>query len=560
MMRRSLTTTLVIVLLTSITSVTRASDHDSSPDEENEPGPRPALSADPNVIDDARTHLRASEPNDGTHAMVYWDQNQVTFKSAISIGTQAMLSQGESFEECFGPTDPMCSLSQQQFDVLYYNAVLGNCGATPESVCVKQFDLIDTDGNTLATGSPTQRLRPSSPGWASTFDGKTNSGVPGSDEPWIWTLDGVEYLHLGLLESQYRRESGRWVHSPDKNLRYSIYPFKRVNGDIYLDSDGVFKAPSCLGNRLQEAGDDTCYQRTKFRQGLRFRVTLRVPSNITGWLNGRLERLVAYTTVHNSNYTDLTVEASPLPEIVSAQWVPFDSEIKRYLQRVNRIQNRDPNEKNYDIPPVDPDDAQAMRTYQELERKGVIRDSATTVELAWRLQTTTSQSRRFASREQCSKGNRIDGIVSSNAAVYEPGSPEYLSKEGALAYRVGAPHFQPDGKTANIGRYAFAMREDLVKCVYGIDRIPIFAGMEVRSDASGDTQVATVVVGKRNGWVYLASDNFTYSSPTIKVKFKGTKAASPKVKSSVTITCVKGKVSRKVTGVKPSCPKGFKKK
>jgi len=69
--------------------------------------------------------------------------------------------------------------------------------------------------------------------------------------------------------------------------------------------------------------------------------------------------------------------------------------------------------------------------------------------------------------------------------------------------------------------------------------------------------------------LYLKANNFEFSSPVIKVKLSQeadplatptpSASAKPAVKTA-TITCVKGKTSKKVTAVKPKCPAGFKKK
>ena len=81
-------------------------------------------------------------------------------------------------------------------------------------------------------------------------------------------------------------------------------------------------------------------------------------------------------------------------------------------------------------------------------------------------------------------------------------------------------------------------------------------------------------------WLYLSAKNFTFSSPTIRVKLsqaiaveakptsgastsQGTTPSAVAKKSTakqITITCVKGKTMKKVTGTSPSCPVGYKKK
>ena len=99
--------------------------------------------------------------------------------------------------------------------------------------------------------------------------------------------------------------------------------------------------------------------------------------------------------------------------------------------------------------------------------------------------------------------------------------------------------------------------------------------------ADGTNKVATTVVDEREGWLYLQANGFTFSNPTIKVKLSQdaptpvatpTPVASespapapvvtkaPTAAKKVTITCVKGKSSKSVTAVKPTCPAGYKRK
>jgi tRNA A37 threonylcarbamoyladenosine synthetase subunit TsaC/SUA5/YrdC len=89
--------------------------------------------------------------------------------------------------------------------------------------------------------------------------------------------------------------------------------------------------------------------------------------------------------------------------------------------------------------------------------------------------------------------------------------------------------------------------------------------------ADGTAQVATTTVNEKNGWLYLSANGFTYSAPTVRVKLTqevDKPVATPSANASsqvtaakkTTITCVKGKTSKKVTAAKPLCPAGFKKK
>jgi hypothetical protein len=99
------------------------------------------------------------------------------------------------------------------------------------------------------------------------------------------------------------------------------------------------------------------------------------------------------------------------------------------------------------------------------------------------------------------------------------------------------------------------------------------------------SSVATTVVSERNGWLYLSANGFTFSSPVIQVKLTqeapaptptptpiATQAPAPVESAApaptlkpvmakkIAITCVKGKLVKKVSAVNPKCPAGYKKK
>ena len=98
----------------------------------------------------------------------------------------------------------------------------------------------------------------------------------------------------------------------------------------------------------------------------------------------------------------------------------------------------------------------------------------------------------------------------------------------------------------------------MARCLYRFTKAPIQASISI-SYETGERQIATQVVSERDGWLYLGAYNFGFSSPTIKVRLTQSKESIAKPKS-LTITCVKGKLTKKVTAVSPKCPAGYKKK
>jgi hypothetical protein len=82
------------------------------------------------------------------------------------------------------------------------------------------------------------------------------------------------------------------------------------------------------------------------------------------------------------------------------------------------------------------------------------------------------------------------------------------------------------------------------------------------------------VINEKDGWLKMTAGGFTFSTPSIKVKLSqeaptpapsasATPSPTPTVKpvaKKITITCTKGKTTKKVTAIKPTCPTGYKKK
>jgi hypothetical protein len=166
--------------------------------------------------------------------------------------------------------------------------------------------------------------------------------------------------------------------------------------------------------------------------------------------------------------------------------------------------------------------------------------------------------------------NSVTGIVTTNSTQYSAGPPSFNKADGTLNYQVAAPHYATN-KSEFKGTYDLVIRSDVARCIYGFSKAPINATISITS-TDGTPQVATTVIGEKDGWVYLRAKNFGFSSPLITAKLSQeaevvvatptpTPSASAKpVIKAVTITCIKGKTSKKVTAAAPKCPAGYKKK
>jgi hypothetical protein len=95
------------------------------------------------------------------------------------------------------------------------------------------------------------------------------------------------------------------------------------------------------------------------------------------------------------------------------------------------------------------------------------------------------------------------------------------------------------------------MRSDTARCLYGFTSAPIYATVNVLS-GNTSTLVGTTTVSEKDGWLKLAAYGFTFSEKILKVKITQAKNAR------YSIYCSKGKITRKITGVRPKCPTGYK--
>jgi hypothetical protein len=153
--------------------------------------------------------------------------------------------------------------------------------------------------------------------------------------------------------------------------------------------------------------------------------------------------------------------------------------------------------------------------------------------------------------------------------------PTWLPQDSALTLQVSSTHLRPD-KSQNIGVFNIVMPIELAKCLWGVDLSrAATASISASYPESGISEIVTTsakVVGKT---YEVSASGFHFSAPVIKMKVTQdasapSPAASPassaqtKEKAAAakksTITCTKGKVSKKVSAINPRCPTGYKKK
>ena len=526
-------------------------------------------------------------PNDPCFLHLYWT-SEIGPSFSFSAAYARQNFRGEGLEIiCQSGSDPECAPSK--FPDGQFRSLAGfyKCESDNDVNCIARLIVIDGDGK--EQDAIFERHFPDAPTIPASDNPQLNYPKGGSPILWSFTSsEGKKYIHTtGVVERSWSSDGVRW-RSPGSasfafglnqvNLHEDAAAVKpRLKNIQYTTPDGI-AASRVEFSRDTIAGLDGpcarwiamdtgyCLTGAKFLPGYKYRVIFQVQPDQGFFLNGRLDAPVAYTEPLGANRR-LVIEGAPATLFAVSGTIP-----KKYLtpEAVAAIKaGRDDFTRTLqfapsDFPPMEtryPDLLSALLPYF---------GDKTTFELqAWTLVSTPSLG-RFA--ERCTNGGRGEmlGIISTNATAFDGDPPVLDPKTQILSYKVAAPHFAVDGKSENIGKYYMNMNANFIKCILGVDKVPAVAQIGITSGNQAE-RVSTVTVKTDKDWLRLNVDNFTFSAPKINVKFEiptpsqqvaikpqPTQVAPKSVRKS--ITCVKGKTVRKISGTNPKCPIGFKRR
>jgi hypothetical protein len=366
---------------------------------------------------------------------------------------------------------------------------------------------------------------------------------------------------------------GKYVVSPHINfmvrngvLTYSnfsanVFPYTDKYGSNFRPAEIQIKTENGYRASNHDNGENTgndqcvatdvgwCAYRADFAAGTRVELDLKLSNKVTGWLHGRLTSPEIAVNPIDGQFNSVAIAGNPveIPMMYAALEVgKASAEVQSVLSDPNHSSGGLHGREEWRR--YNSDDPRSRTLITALASS--VKDTAAETYTSWQIKSITDHG---DSHGCLSDTSRLVGLVTTNAMAYSGAAPEW--KNNSLAYEVAGLHFMPDGKTAVEGTYDLAIRSDVARCLYGFSKAPISATINV-TGANGETKTATTVVSEKDGWLKLAAYGFTFSSPTISVKLSQAKA--PAVKT--TITCVKGKLTKKVTAVNASCPAGYKKK
>ncbi len=490
-----------------------------------------------------------------------------------------------------------------------YGSPVGMCNSE-SSDCIEEVGATTSTGEKLTVNFV--KDFPGKTGWEFVGDKAANLPTSGStflvDVPGAPHASGSLYLISSIIGATRMPQDAKFGPA---TLETSIWPVRLLTGtyDVYPESTdpnmysglGINSGGGPTFCEGVQSSKTQCAMPEAAPLNVAFSLKFKLTTSITGWLSGRISNVDASLTRDSDGTQHLAVSALPVRVPTIFGWVQksqtptdlarFYSDMDPFVLNMGNGYGKclDPagvvgpcNPKYWESVLRNPGNSQdGMKEFAMW--LPLIKDSAAAAPTAWYFHNENGNI-----GSQCvDSQSQITGLVTTNATVFIPGPPSFNASEGTLDYKVLAPHFLPDGVVFQ-GTYDLLISSTVARCLYKFTSAPIKATVSVVSD-SGVTQVVTTTISERDGFIHLAANGFTFSNPTIKVKLTQDVVVEPTptptptltpqplvtatptptasatatlkpVAKKITITCVKGKNFKKVTGLKPTCPAGYKKK
>jgi hypothetical protein len=491
----------------------------------------------------------------------------------------------------------------------FYRAVLPVCTDAADINCISKIFATDANGAKLTVGSAT--VFPANNPQA--FAGNKALNVPRGSGAALVSIPsaphagGDKYLIKTTLTSTRQGDQSAFA---TPQLRASISAVKIIDGDFFdrvtetntakFDQVGRIIVTSTQTKNIDArptklcvaVSNTQCAMPYTMSKEISFGFSLRLNTNLSGWLHGRMKNAVIdYKTTNG--ITNLTVNANPIAVPLVDVWSKSDdlsdAHVSTYL-----TQSWNGEGLHY---PITNENLGTPIANSEKTRTGmknisfkhlntnfskssmdnfllwlpVAKDKAAAMPTQWRLGTMTDNGSGPV-KECLDKEKALAGVVTTNSTMYLDGPPTF--SDNTLDYKVASTHYEADGTTIFKGSYELIMSSAVARCIYKFSAAPISATVSVTSE-NGEANTATTIINEKNGWLKLGAYGFTFSSPTVRVKLtqeaavaaplptpspSASASAVPVAAKKTSITCVKGKTSKKVTAVNPTCPKGYKKK
>ena len=541
----------------------------------------PAVGEVTKPIDEQWKRTAASKP--GQYGILIQQSLELLRFSSYLISLDGSKDKVESVIACKSFSDPLCAKAVVQ----QMSANLQLCSEKITSECVTGMSARNAAGKELKVNYE----GPIESSLIYDFTGDSTKGLPTGGPPLIFSIP--EAPHAGGDKYMLKVEmqgSGNGSVFVIGRTRAGIFPVAITTGNfspskISIDLPTYTTYNMINGNSIdpacQFATATKCLNIQTFPEGISFGFSAKFKNQLTGWWHGRFST-PEITSEIKDGLMNFSVIAKPIKVPTVFGWVdtvslPEDLKLRyskppRYGSGYFGPINGDLSQTSVlnDTNSVFTDDTLAeLKSWLPL-----LGDRAAAMPSAWAISTIDGDAKGDV--ERCTKlESGIAGLVTTNASMYSSGPPVFNTDTQSLEYKVAAPHLTSTGENL-FGSYDLVMNSQVARCMYGFSKAPLKASISVIS-TSEKTTVETSFLNENNGFIKLSANGFQYSQPTIRVKLTQEKVVEPVVTTTTvaepvkqavakkvvkkivkTITCSKGKLTRKVSGTAPKCPTGYR--
>jgi hypothetical protein len=388
----------------------------------------------------------------------------------------------------------------------------------------------------------------------STWNEERKRNLPSAATPRAWELPVAHKGGSSYLVSVGFEGYGTGANNQDS------FNFNRFEASISPTSlTPNSNSTNCRDGQLEElseGGAGMCLRAYDFPQETEFKIEVLLGtfnSNLSGWLDARI---INGSFTFNKKTRLLTIQGAPAQvPVVSTEEIKFaevesDSSLCAVAFCKNDSWPQMKMNSSFGIfSSQTSNDFESLKSFKKIEK--FLPEKAAGLNTIWRFSSMPTA----GDFSKCAPQGDFSGIISTNATVYTPGPPSWSRKTGEVSFEVGAPHLINEDQEF-LGYYKLFVSELVANCVWGVNLANAQAKVEI-VDSGDKTKAETTSVKLENGWVTFKAEGFTFSTPEIKVSLIATKASTSV--PTTTISCLKGKTVKKVTGKGARCPAGFKK-
>jgi hypothetical protein len=471
-----------------------------------------AAAFDPDRMEKIRGHVTLSVGEPGTI------QNQSVLQ--IQPPAPGPNLEREPWRWCESLDDPVCDWSDKSLDIIG-TMILPVCEGNDQENCVESLTLSREGFESKATF-----LRDAEGGFK--WPERSSLGFFKAGSPLLFQVDGFAhgggestYAVIATAATKYDFESKKFF---TRNLSISVVPYSVVKDPRYdPESIGSGDNNSCVF-----VEESSCGVREDFLGGVKLSLSVRAPSEISGWFMGRIkDPNVSIESISPRN-NKISVTAEPA---MVARFALIRSPESITLEDRKAMGNSGSYGSLNGIGMGTAANDQSVFGMLNYFRDEV-KDTAAGVNSLWSIGTIQAPPQGCLADK-----SKVLGIVATNAMIYDGGTPSY--ENGYLKYKVGGLHYMPNGKDLVEGTYDLLMRSETARCLYGFSKAPVSATVAVVGGA-GEERIATTVVSEKDGWLKLAAYGFTFSEKEVRVTLaqpqKATIARFPTGSVSLSVT------------------------